>query len=67
MASRVIMVIILISTETSKHYFGLQELIYCCRSIILQKKNLIEKDIRFLITEAGIGGGGENSTKAVKR
>ena len=49
------------SIEISNHYAVYQEIIQCCKSIILQKQNkqLIEKGIRFVVTRGGAWGEGE--------
>ena len=61
-----IMVIILKYTEISNHCVTYQELTQCYRSIILQKKKLIEKEVRFVATRGrqwGEGGLDKSSQK----
>ena len=56
MVTRLILVIIL--TWSSYWNDVYQELTYCCRSIKLQKQtksDLIEKEIRFMVTSGGEG------------
>ena len=62
METRLILVIILKCVEISNHYIVYQKLTQCCRSIILQKQtnNLIEKEVRFVVTR-GRGWGGRGT------
>ena len=60
------MVIILKCTEILKHYVVYHELTCCCKSIILQNNKLIEQEIRFVVTEVGIGGSWMKMVKKYK-
>ena len=63
MITRHIVVIILKYIEIYNHYFVYQELIWCCRSMILQKetkqRKSWKKETRFVGTTGRVWGEGE--------